>query len=263
MVTIGHACQDENGGTGKNGAQKGDQTGREIRTQEWYDRASSGGWEVYLEPLDAAMADRAATIDEQICADPAFGYSQGDRWSAYKSILANGGIVQGASGDADCASLVWLAYILAGLNIKAEGYCGNLEERFMATGKFRAYRDAAHLASGDLSVRGGLYLRGVGKRHVAMVLYNTNAPAVQPTIPIVPESVEIIDELVQPPYVQTYGRVRVRRGPATTFEKMYTSKDERLPYTRTDDATGWHEVETEMGIGWVSGKPNLTRVVLV
>lgn len=47
---------------------------------------------------------------------------------------------------------------------------GNIERRYMATGKFRAYRTDQYLKSGDYAKIGGIYL-AVGK-HVAMVLTN-------------------------------------------------------------------------------------------
>lgn len=252
MVILGHACQDENGGI--DGAIVGDQTGKEIRTQNWYNR--SGGWGVYLRPLDDAMADRAAAFVERICADDNYGYSQPDRWSGYKAIVANSGNVAGARGNFDCSSLVFSAYLHAGLNV-GMGYTGNLEKYFMNTGKFKAHREPEYLESGAMSQRGGIYL--MAGKHVAMVLSNSDEA--------MPDGDEPAGEAkepssaVLPPYVQTFGRVRVRVAPTVDSEKLFTAKDMRLPYVDTDPATKWHCVETDMGRGWISGKPNLTKVV--
>lgn len=162
MVKIGHASIDENGTI--QGKTPGDQTGREIRVQDWYSKP----YNVYLECLDDALADRAAGFMEQICADDNFGYSQPNRWQGYQSIINNGRRVAGAKGDFDCSSLVLTCYILAGLNIAASGYTGNMKSILAGTGKFKAYTDAAHVGSDAYAKRGGIYLKEGS--HVVMAL---------------------------------------------------------------------------------------------
>ena len=247
MVLIGHAAQDENGSI--EGPTHGDQTGKEICTREWYDRKN--GWGVYLECLNPEMANRAAEYMEQICADDHFGYSQTHRWYGYKSIESNDGVA-GAEGDFDCSSLVISCYIFAGLDIQPTGYTGNLERIFMNTGRFRSYSDAAHLKSGNLSTRGGIYL--APDAHVAMVLSNSDMITDEPLASPAPS--------IAPPYVETFGKVRVRTGPGTQYDKIYTTHSEKLPYLGTDADTGWHAVETEYGTGWVTGKKKYAKVVL-
>ena len=51
-VKIAHAIGDENGKA--RGGKAGDQTGKEILVTNWYKR--TGGWEVYLECTDKALA---------------------------------------------------------------------------------------------------------------------------------------------------------------------------------------------------------------
>ena len=144
-VKIGHARQDENGRI--DGPLAGDQTGREILIEDWYPRA--GGWGVYLECTDPVLADRAAGFMEDICANPAYGYSQKNRWGGYKSAKNYG--VDDGGGDFDCSSLCISCYIFAGLAHAAEGYTGSTEKTLLATGKFKAYRDAEHLTSPSLA----------------------------------------------------------------------------------------------------------------
>lgn len=159
-IKIGHAVIDELGKT--IGATPGDQTGKEIALSTWYAKNKSGRvWQYYLECTDAAMAERAAQYMEQICADAAFGYSQGkmQRWDGYRSIKANGGVVSGAAGDFDCSSLVISCYVLAGLNMDPDGATSNMRGKLMATGKFKSYSDSAHIGSDKLATRGGIYLR--------------------------------------------------------------------------------------------------------
>lgn len=168
-VIIGHASIDENGKV--QGKTSGDQTGKEICIREWYSKS----WNVYLEPLDDGLAERAAAIMEQICADDHFGYSQPNRWKGYQSIVNNGRKVAGAKGDFDCSSLIIACYILAGLAIAASGYTGNMKKIFTDTGKFRAYTDTAHVKSSTYAKRGGIYLKEGS--HVAMALSNGSKAA--------------------------------------------------------------------------------------
>lgn len=163
-VLIGHASIDENGKI--QGTKAGDQTGKEICTRSWYNKP----WNVYLECLDDALAEKAATFMEQICADADFGYSQPNRWKGYNSIINNGRKVAGAKGDFDCSSLVLSCYIFAGLSIAASGYTGNMKSILVGTGKFKAYTDSAHLTSDAYAKRGGIYLKEGS--HVVMALSN-------------------------------------------------------------------------------------------
>ena len=159
-IQIGHAVMDELGKT--IGATPGDQTGKEIAIGTWYAKNKSGRvWKYYLECSDSAMAERAAQYMEQICANNAFGYSQGktQRWDGYRSIKANGGVVSGARGDFDCSTLVISCYILAGLDMAPDGYTGDMRAKLLATGKFKLYSDSAHIGTDKLAKRGGIYLR--------------------------------------------------------------------------------------------------------
>lgn len=161
-VLIGHASIDENGTI--QGRTPGDQTAKEICTRGWYSKQ----WNVYIECMDEGLAERAAAIMEQICADDHFGYSQPNRWTGYNAIINNGRKVAGAKGDFDCGSLIIACYILAGLSIAASGYTGNLKNILVGTGKFKAYTDAAHVGSDAYAKRGGIYLKE--SSHVVMAL---------------------------------------------------------------------------------------------
>ena len=152
-VLIGHASIDENGTI--QGKTPGDQTTKEICIREWYPKP----WNVYLECLDDTLADKAAAIMEEICKNDNFGYSQPNRWKGFNAIVNNGRKVAGAKGDFDCSSLVLACYILAGLSIAASGYTGNMKSILLATGKFKAYTDAAHIGSSEYAKRGGIYLK--------------------------------------------------------------------------------------------------------
>lgn len=168
-VKIGHAVMDENGKAGYGGEKAGDQTGKEICTRNWY----NGGWNVYLECTSDNLAKKAAKIMEQICKDSSYGYSQPRRWDGYKSIKKNGGDIAKGSGGFDCSSLVIACYVLAGLNMAADGYTGNMRSKLLATGKFRLYLDSKHLNSDKYARVGGIYLKEGS--HVVMALENGSA----------------------------------------------------------------------------------------
>ena len=167
MIKIGHASIDENGRIA--GGKTGDQTTREIGVAVWYSKP----WNVYLECTDAVLADKAATIMERICKNDNYGYCQTDRWEGYQSIVANGKNVDRGKGDFDCSSLVIACYILAGLPMSADGYTGNLRNKLVKTGKFKAYTESKYIKSDTYARRGGIFLKEGS--HVVMALENGSA----------------------------------------------------------------------------------------
>ncbi len=161
MGYIGQASSDENNGI--TGPKPGDQTGSEINKKSWY----SYPWNVYLECTDTEIAEAAASYMSQIINDDNYGYSQTRRWSGLNSILANNKKVKGGSGDFDCSSIIISCYILAGVNMSADGTTSTLKSKLLATGLFKAYSDAAHIGSGSAAKKGGVY---IGSGHACMSL---------------------------------------------------------------------------------------------
>ena len=241
-VKIAHAVGDEYGKA--KGGQAGDQTGKEILVTNWYKR--TGGWEVYLECTDTALASAAAENATRIANDDSFGYDQDQRSTAYKAILAAGSIEAAADSELDCSVLVFIAYKLAGLNIEV-GYTGNLESRFMATGKFIAHREPKYLTSGDHAKTGGIYL--TAGKHTAIVVSGR-------------EDASGEADQIDPPYVQIKGKVNVRDAGGWTLNDkgkkvyngkvIYTAKDEKLPFEEFDADSGWYCVQSPAGAGFVS-----------
>lgn len=270
-VRFGHAVMDENGKNGKDGSQIGDQTGKEIAIRSWY--VSGNGWEHLLICKDEVMAENAAHYMEQICNDSAYGYSQkpGQRWSGYNAIVANGGTVNGASGDFDCASLCISCYILAGLEHKPSGYTGSMRDSLMSTGMFTGYTDAERLSSEKYARIGSLYLRN---GHVAMALDNGELAEY-----ISGEDVEQEetgdDETAQTEkpifdsqshshvvIVHRDGKVNVRESPVDGRIIYVTKKKgEKLDYLgETDEETGWYKVGTKNGGGWITYKSKYVKI---
>lgn len=259
MVKIAEAYSDEAGGArgGMAGDQgtpgntgKPSQGGEEVRVKDWYNR--TGGWDVCLECTDAAMGIAAASNATRIANDPSFGYDQDQRSTAYKAILAAGSIEAAADSELDCSVLVFISYKLAGLNIEI-GYTGNLESRFMATGKFIAHREPKYLTSGDLAKPGWIYL--TAGKHTMIVVSGDGA-----SIPVEDGTGEA--DQIDPPYVQITGKVNVRSAPGSYIDAkgkkrynggiIYTARNERLPFEEFDDDTGWFGVQCPKGAGFVS-----------
>jgi len=161
-IKIGHASIDENGNIA--GGKVGDQTGRELCIRSWYDKP----FNVYLECNDAKLAEKAAKLMEQICANQNFGYDQDQRLTGYNSIKKYG--IEKASGEFDCSTLISTIYKLLGLNISESNTTSTLRQALIATGKFNVYTDAKHVGSDSYAMRGGIYLSE--GHHVVMALEN-------------------------------------------------------------------------------------------
>ena len=242
-IRIGHAVMDELGKT--IGATPGDQTGKEIAISTWYAKNKAGRvWKYYLECTDSAMAERAAQYMEQICADDAFGYSQGktQRWDGYRSIQANDGVVSGARGDFDCSTLVISCYILAGLNMEPDGYTGNLRAKLLATGKFKSYSDSAHIGTDKLAKRGGIYLRN---GHTLMALEDGNGADGTTTT----ENLTVVGKII----VDEINKwCNVRSGPGMEYTIIGKAKknDTYNVYGVVED---WYQIDYNGSVGYLYG----------
>lgn len=249
-VKISHAVGDENGRG--SGGMAGDQTGREIRVQNWYLR--DGGWGVYLECTDPVLAAKAALNATLIANDNSFGYDKGDRWTGEDAIKAAGGSIEDAiDSEFDCSSMVDTAYRLAGLNV-ARGYTGNLERRYLATGKFVAHKEPKYLTSPEYAKIGGLYLKSGA--HVAMIVSDGESAGTS-----------------SKSYVLVLGSVNVRASagvptPDMTEDEKFAhralfiaKKNQKYELLGTDSSTGWYRISTQYGVGYISNKSNLTKIV--
>ena len=264
-VKIAHAVGDENGKA--RGGRAGDQTGKEILVTNWYKR--TGGWEVYLECTDKALAKVAADFAVQIANDDSFGYDQDQRTTGLKAILSAGSVSDAVASELDCSALVFAAYILAGLEIEV-GYTGNLEARFLATGLFIAHRESKYLTSGDYATIGGIYL--TSGKHTAIVVTNgSKSDSYDEFVPDETDGSGEADE-IDPPYVQIVGKVNVRSqagtyideatGKEMFYPKIYRAQNERLPFEEYDDDTGWYGVLCPAGAGFVSNAiPRYAKLV--
>mgnify|MGYP003603018521 CR=1 FL=1 len=249
---------------GQPGDQLNDHPGKdEIRIGPWRER--TGGWDVCLECTDVELAKKAAEIFSRIANDSSFGYDQDDRWTALTAIRKAGGNIEAAEdSELDCSSGVDISYILAGLNVE-KGYTGNLERRYLATGKFVSHREPKYLKSGDYAKTGWLYL--TAGKHVAMVLNDGPKAGSSSVEPNQASEIKLIRQKadVTTPYVEALKNVRIRKGPSTKDSSLgYISKKTKVSYISQTSKYDklWYYVETSAGKGYVSADSSYTRLVV-
>lgn len=165
-VKIGHASISENGSA--NG-KRGDQTGREVRLDNWY----SGGWLFMLRPINREIAEASASFMEKMCRNDAIGYGQNDRNTTRSEVLKVGfeNVDKVKTPvNTDCSAAVALCAEAAGVNItyykQSNGTMNaqtthTMKRDFPATGKYVLHEELMyrntdkHLLRGDILVSGG------------------------------------------------------------------------------------------------------------
>lgn len=163
-VMIGHFVSDERGKS--TGGQRGDQTERESRRQEWY----NSPWQNVFRAKSDKKAEKIATAMEILVDMPNLGgYSQDDRLS-----LAN----EAEKVDyklkkikkpcnADCSSSVAVCCNYAGIPVPKDMYTGNEKAVLESTKKFNTLT-AAKYVSVCTNLKRGDILHKVG--HTAVVI---------------------------------------------------------------------------------------------
>lgn len=161
-VLIGSARQDENGRYA--GGTAGDQTGKEVSTQEFYKH--SKGWYV-LRAKSAEVAAKLASAMQAACDNKNIGYDQGQRLDIITQLRkygSLGGIT--TKTEADCSSLVRACCIEAGFD--PGNFTTSDEVAALAgTGYFEpkaSVTSAAQLREGDILVT-------KTKGHTVIVVY--------------------------------------------------------------------------------------------
>lgn len=172
-IKIGHATIDENG-KGYGGA-AGDQTGKEVRTLNWY----AGGWHTVLRPKRQALANGSAVACEAACANKNIGYDQTnpDRNTLYKRAVAvNFDLAKiNTPCECDCSSLLHVCAIAGGaaLEYGTNAFTTrNMVERLVASGEYEALTEDKYLTA-DTYLRRGDILVKTG--HTVMALEDGDA----------------------------------------------------------------------------------------
>ena len=155
-VKIGSARIDENGKA--HSGRAGDQTGKEVSTQNWY--LSSKGWRVYR-AKNPAVAEKIAQCMERACANAHIGYDQYQRNSLYNVAEPLGFDTAKVTTDCetDCSALVRVCCAYAGiLGLPADFRTVNEPTYLAKTGAFveltggKYTEQSLYLGRGDILV---------------------------------------------------------------------------------------------------------------
>lgn len=159
MTLCGWASIGENGKV--TGGVAGDQTGREVKTGNWY----QFGQKYVLRYKDAKMARRHATILKKLCNANLVGYNQSTRTSLYNELKKVGFTVSKLSTkcNTDCSALQNACAIAAGATgISSSWATGTMlngfdgKSGYSASDDFIVLTDSKYLTSGDYLLQGDI-----------------------------------------------------------------------------------------------------------
>lgn len=178
-VKIGSARLDERGKI--SGGKAGDQTGREVGTQNWY--LHSKGWRVFR-ARDAYARNRIALAMERACENNRIGYNQNRRNDLY-NLVRNAGYDPAAAKkntQTDCSALVRVCCCFAGIPV------GNFNTATQAlylknTGAFTELTGSEYTRSADRLQRGDILVTRT-KGHTVVVLSNGKNADAAPAKPV-------------------------------------------------------------------------------
>jgi len=170
-VIIGSARIDERGKA--TGGKAGDQTGKEVSTQNWY--LHSKGWRVFR-AKSATAAEKIAYDMQAACDNPHIGYDQNERNSLYKVASQVGFDCARVKTncETDCSALVRVCCAYAGIrDIPADFRTINEASYLLKTGAFVEMKGAKYQDSSAYLKRGDIL---VTKTHGHTVVVLTNGP---------------------------------------------------------------------------------------
>lgn len=169
-LMIGQACSNERGEI-LNGT-KGDQTGREVRINTFFDGQV---WQTIYRCKDAAKRKLIGQYMADACKNDNIGYDTGGtRYSCWDEAMAaksTKGITKPC--NTDCSQLVCICVNLAGIPLSKYLWTSIEDELLMSTGQFDKIMDQAMLRGNGLLVGDILWRSG----HTAVVVEADAVPA--------------------------------------------------------------------------------------
>lgn len=178
-VTIGSARVDERGKY--SGGAPGDQTGKEVSTQNWY--LHSKGW-VIIRAKDANVRKKIATCMKNICANNRIGYSQSDRYGLYNNVKNKGFDPNRLTinVNTDCSAAIRVCVCYAGINVGDFNTSAEVSV-LNNTGKFDIITDDKYTRTSDYLLEGDILVTKT-KGHTVAVLNDgpkANSSSKKPT----------------------------------------------------------------------------------
>ena len=168
-VKVGSARIDENGKA--YGGQAGDQTGKEVSTQNWY--LHSKGWRVFR-AKNPSVAEKIAQCMERACKNSKIGYDQYQRNTLYKAAEKVGFDVSKVTTacETDCSALVRVCCAYAGIMGFPEGFrTGNMPSNLNKTGAFTELTGSKYQSQSTYLGRGDILVTRTSG-HTVVVLTN-------------------------------------------------------------------------------------------
>lgn len=163
IVLIGHAVRGESGHA-ISGGRPGDQDGREVRIEKWYNKP----WLNLLRAKRSGRRNDIAEAMKAICAIDC-GYDQGDRYSLFNKACLKGWDILNITDpcNTDCSAAVSVCINASGVSCPKDIYTGNMVSYIHGTGCFYNYGGDKYVKSADNLKIGDIL---VGKGHTCVVV---------------------------------------------------------------------------------------------
>ena len=166
-VKFGSARIDERGKI--SGGKAGDQTGKEVSTQDYY--VHSKGWRV-LRPIDPVVAEKIASAMEAACKNNNIGYDQAQRNTLWNDVKARGydPAKTTKAVETDCSALVRVCCAYARV-VMSDFITSTLAARLLASGAFVELTDSKYTGASTYLRRGDVLVTRT-KGHTGVILSN-------------------------------------------------------------------------------------------
>lgn len=163
-ILCGWASIDERGKV--SGGKAGDQTGKEVKTGNWYDF----GQNVVLRFKNRDKAKEAVECMKYLCETNYIGYDQSQRTTAYMALKKLKWKYKKLTlkTETDCSQLIATVLNCVGIKVSPNIYTGNMVKAIMDTGGFKKYTDSDLLRSDKFLAKGDIIINE--KTHTIMAL---------------------------------------------------------------------------------------------
>ena len=235
-VKIGSARIDENGNA--RGGKAGDQTGKEVSTQNWY--LHSKGWRVFR-AINPQKASQIAWDMASACSNNNIGYDQGQRLTLYKvaeKVGFNCAAIK-TKVETDCSALVRVCCAYAGIMLP--NFRTDTEPNvLLKSGYFEEMKGKKYQNSSDYLCKGDILVTKT-QGHTVIVLTNGKYAENRET--------EYNNVLV------TGGSVNVRAQPKTSG-KVYgiAHKGDMFPYLGEMVDNRWFKIRYKEKDAYISNR---------
>lgn len=165
-VLCGYAANGETGHA--RGNKPGDQTGREVKTANWY----QFGQNYVIRFKNRETAKKAAEICKEICNNKHVGYDQNERTTLFDALKAVNWDPSKLKKnvECDCSALMAVVCNAVGIKVNKNWWTGNMVQAARSTGKFEILSAKKYLSSSKYLKTGDMIVNT--SKHVIMALEN-------------------------------------------------------------------------------------------